>query len=516
MTSYTNIFGGDPVQPSDFSYEVLTLTVANTALNWPTTFSTVPGITASIIDVNNTFGPTATITMPDASDVSVGKSILFNNVGANPFSVLNNMGNSIVTIQPGISWFVYITDNTTTAGEWGTIQFGAGTSQANASALAGRGLTAYNSHLNVMTSTVSKTTDFSIDESYRGALVVWNGGVGTSTLPVPSGTNLGNGFYFSISNANTGTGSLNIIPSNGALINGESSFTLGIGTTSSFITDGNNWYTLGYGIPLFFNVTANNQALTGIGPIITLSNTQAANLIQHFTGVLTANTTIIFPQTYAQYYIWNDTTGPFTLQVQTAALGSVPIFIAQGEKFSVFCDTINLYNIPSSLGGIRFANGAAAAPSITFQNDPTTGLYYTPLPNATLGFTVGGVEQASLNQAEFNVNTQITTANVVASAQISSPTFVASNQVTTPLLTASTQITTPLLNFSSLGTAATPAIKFSGSTAAIYSNSSNQLNYTFNGTAATIVESSIGINLANANYFQNGIYYPSIMRTYGL
>ncbi len=73
-----------------------------------------------------------TITLPDATLASPGQNILFNNVSTNPFQIMNNDGlTSVATILAGQSYYLYLSDTTTTNGIWSPIPFGGGSTAIN-------------------------------------------------------------------------------------------------------------------------------------------------------------------------------------------------------------------------------------------------------------------------------------------------------------------------------------------------------------------------------------------------
>lgn len=118
MTSYTDVFGTGTQSPANPSLASYTLT-ANLQLNWPQSFTDSPNVTANIIDVTPNPGP-FNIILPNATEVSVGQTIFFYNIGANAFRVAQNGNINPVTINAGQSLLFYLRDNTTAAGTWGT------------------------------------------------------------------------------------------------------------------------------------------------------------------------------------------------------------------------------------------------------------------------------------------------------------------------------------------------------------------------------------------------------------
>jgi NAD(P)-dependent dehydrogenase (short-subunit alcohol dehydrogenase family) len=84
MTTFTSVFGDDTIPPADQSYRAVALT-ADVTLGFP---STTDGedIVAAIMDVTASSGPFA-ITLPPATNASVGVDFLVNNVGASSFLI---------------------------------------------------------------------------------------------------------------------------------------------------------------------------------------------------------------------------------------------------------------------------------------------------------------------------------------------------------------------------------------------------------------------------------------------
>ena len=174
-------------------------------------------VVANIIEVDATTTGIDLI-MPAATQVSTGQSILIKNVGSNLFTVVDNAGGTIVAIDSGIAEYIFITDNTTVAGTWDTVTFGAGTSSANAAALAGYGLKAISTTLNQSYPLASYYSNYTLTDADRAKFLVWSSGVGTFTLPVAS--TVGNNWFAMI--RNNGSGILTIQPSGTDTIDGNS------------------------------------------------------------------------------------------------------------------------------------------------------------------------------------------------------------------------------------------------------------------------------------------------------
>jgi hypothetical protein len=125
MTTYTNIFGGTTVQTADVSYLSIALS-QNTTLSWPTQFQDTNLVVAHILDVVPT-GNGFNLTLPDATQTSVGQDILINNPSAFTFTLKANDGTNLLSPVPaGSSNYFYLIDNTTQAGTWRNVPFGTG------------------------------------------------------------------------------------------------------------------------------------------------------------------------------------------------------------------------------------------------------------------------------------------------------------------------------------------------------------------------------------------------------
>jgi hypothetical protein len=125
-TSFTQVFGGTTIYPSDVSYLPLALT-SDISLEWPLEATTGNNVVARIIDITPT-GP-YTVTLPDAMSVGVGQTILFNNLGPDTITIDNAAGNAILSIGAGEQWQCYLISNTTIGGVWRTFRYGAAVAQ---------------------------------------------------------------------------------------------------------------------------------------------------------------------------------------------------------------------------------------------------------------------------------------------------------------------------------------------------------------------------------------------------
>ena len=341
MTTYTNIFGGSNISPAEISYSEVSLT-ANTTFDWALETAPSTNLIAGIMDVTASAGPYS-LTLPSALEVSTGQAILFNNVGANSFIIKDNSGTQIAAPTAGQVWQIYLTDNTTAGGTWLAFQFGAAVSTANAASLAGTGLIAIGSLLSLAMPVTFFSTTYTVGVADRAKVLIWNGGAGTLTMAA-AGT-LGDNWFFQL--RNEGTGALLVDPPGSQTINGSSTLTFQPGDSAIIFTDGNNFYTIGYGqAPVFaFDYTVVSVAGTGN---YTLSGSELNRIAYSFTGVLTGNRNVIVPQTVQQYWVANNTTGPYTLTVKTAIASGTTV--TQGSRAITYCDSTNV--VAADTGGV--------------------------------------------------------------------------------------------------------------------------------------------------------------------
>jgi len=390
MTNYVNPLTGSTINPSQVGYESLTIS-ANTTLNWPINGNNT-SVVANIMDITATVGSLSLI-LPSAQQVSVGQNIIIRNVGSNSFNVTNAGGGVIATIASGIADFIYLTDNTTDNGTWTVITFGAGTSSANASTLAGYGLAALNTNLNQAYNLSTIVSNYTLLPADRASFIVWGGGVGTLTLP-PSAS-VGNNWFVIVRNG--GSGVLTIARQGVDTIDGNTSQQLQLTESLVIVCNGSGYNTFAYGRSNQFAFTTLVKNITG--GTVTLTSAEGANVIQEYVGTLTSNCVVVVPSTVQLYSIQNATSGAFSLTFKTAVVGGSTFTLAQGQTVIVVSDGTNVYNAntstsSSSITSLTLANGAASSPTLNFSSDTTTGLYL--IGSGQLGFSAGGVNRMSL------------------------------------------------------------------------------------------------------------------------
>ena len=367
--SYNSPFTGNVIQPTDVSYSRIILTT-DLQLEWPINGTTTDDAAARIMEVS-TASSANELWMPPANQSSVGNDALIRNVGAVSLLVKDYTGlNTIVTVAAGEAQYIYITTNATTAGTWGIIAYGIGSSGADAATLAGYGLLAIGQTLNQSQPVTTFSSNYTALATDRSSTYVWTGGAGTLTLTLAS-TLADNWFMFV---RNSGTGALTVAGSGGNTINGSASIILQPTDSCIIVCSGTTFYTVGLGKSTQFAFTQLSKAvLTGT---YTLTASEASNVIQKYTGALTGNVTIVVPATVQVYYIVNETSGAYTVTITTGSGGTA--VLTAGSQATLVCDSVNLYNANTVLAGasvVSLNNGSVGAPSLNFASETTTGIY---------------------------------------------------------------------------------------------------------------------------------------------
>jgi len=397
--SFISPFTGNVIQPTDVSYRSVTLS-ANTDLFWPINGGVTDNVAARIMDVTATTAGLS-LSMPPANQASVGQDALIRNIGANTFTVKDAAGNSIASVAPSASRYIYITTNATIAGTWGNIAFGVGSSSVDAGALAGYGLKAITNTLNAAHNVTTFSSAYTAIASDRASYYVWDSGAGTLTLT--SAVTLGNDWFMMLRNG--GTGTLTVAPSGGNLINGAASISLQPSDSCFICCSGVAFYTVGLGRSTQFNFTQLTKAVTSGS--YTLTSAEAANVVQKYTGTLSGNVTVTVPQTVQVYYITNQTNGTgagYTITFTTGAGGGTAT-VPAGQQVILLCDSVNLLNASTIAAGattVSLVSGSVGAPSLNFASESSTGIYRPA--TGELGMAILGVNLFTLSSSGLTIS----------------------------------------------------------------------------------------------------------------
>lgn len=415
----------------------------NKQLYWPTSYYDSEDLVAAYMEIDQDGGP-FTITLPDATQVSVGENFIIRNVDDLSINLNNFSGGLIQTIAIDTAWYFILMDNSTAAGQWSFVQFGAGTSEATASTLDGYGLNA----LALLPSNVSElNSEISIKnigigtpdplpytvtiEDYTSMLVCTGGG-GTILLPTVSAApttpiEVPEFYYVSISNLSGGV--LTLTPQAGDYIQGQSFFSLGLEQTVTIACVENpidinglptRWFTLGFGKQSTTGITVNTQNVSGAGNLV-LTSGQASSLIQQYIGALTGLRTIEFPTSVGpgNWYVYNQTTGTNTLSVKVSG-GANSYPVPAGSRKIFYSSGTELYDIPNDV------NGTVNSVELTSDNlliapaGPQTGAVSIGVSLDTAGATSGQV--LAINGAAPNVHWITTGTGTVTSVDATSTT----------------------------------------------------------------------------------------------
>lgn len=405
---YATVFGGSPIAPAIPTYLTLTFSV-NTVLGWPLESNITSPAVAAWIDASAT-AAALTLQLSDARQVSTGYTAIFNNVGANTFTVLDAQGNTLFAPISGASWILVLADNSTLQGTWRFLQLGAGVSVASAAALAGNGLKAITTTLNERIFINAQAVNYTILITDRAACVEWTGGSGgVFTAPVPA--TVGADWFCYIKNSGTGVLTLS------GTIDGSSGKSFQPNDSCILVSDGANLFTMGFGQSVASSFSFVTISLAGASGTVTLTGAQLNRISYRFTGALAGNTVVMVPATIQQYWVDNETTGAFTL---TISAGAGTVTVAQGTRNILYCDGLNIVNaVSTGTGGTTLvADGSAAAPGLAWASDTQMGLY--KVGTDTLGVSTAGTARISVNA----------TGNVVVNASTSGVTFAISGLAT--------------------------------------------------------------------------------------
>lgn len=385
--SYNSPFTANVIQPTDVSFRAITLS-ANTTLSWPINGNATDNYAARIMNVTATTAGLS-LSMPPANQASVGQDALIRNTGGNNFTVKDYDGNTIILVEAGKAEYIYITTNANTAGTWGVIHFGVGTSNADAATLAGSGLLASGATLNQSHAASTLVDGYTLLTGDRALAKTWYGGVGSATLS-PVG-DLGNNWFLIIKN--NGSGTLTIDTTGSDTIDGAASKTYQPNESSFIVCTGTEFITIGYGVSNLFVFNALVKSVSN--GTYNLSSSEASNVIQEFVGTLTGNVEIVYPPTVGFYVVSNQTSaGSYTMTLTTDIVGATNAVIPANNQATLICDGTNFYNANTAQVGSQsysLLDGTAASPALSFASEPTTGVYRPGLGVFAISVGTNGV-----------------------------------------------------------------------------------------------------------------------------
>jgi hypothetical protein len=398
MTTFVSPFTGNVIQPTDVSYDSLNFST-DQVLVWPN--YAVPGATtvaaARIIDcVATTAG--LKITLPAGNQGAVGSDILFRNKGNEDFFVEDISGSQSVNIAVGGSRYFYLVDNSTEDGVYSNVEFGAGTSIADAASLVGSGLTNQAGRLETSTEVEEVAVAPTLDEESRAIAYVWTSGAGQFNLPDP--TTLAAGWFIMVRNG--GTGTLLIEAPAGSLIDNTTTATLYPQDSSIVVFDSttDNFFTVGLTRPSILAYTAASYDVDNIAGS-TLNLVTYAPTIQTFvafSGTRTTNLDVILPAITQVYIISNDTGQPgYAITFQVTGSAQAPVPVSDGTAVILLSDgnSISILSAQSAVGNFLANDGSAASPSYSFTSDSSSGMFLDEIHR--LGLSAYGINMLDID-----------------------------------------------------------------------------------------------------------------------
>lgn len=388
MPGFNDPFGGGTLKPSQVSYRELTLTVS-LATEWPS-FATDLNVLAQTMRVVSASAGLA-ILLPDARQASPGQQITFYNDSANAVAIQASDASPVSSVEPGGRRLVELRDNATAVGGWIVTLLGVGIGTLDVASAAGAGTKAIGTTLNVAYQVETVSSSRALAAADRDKVLIWTGGAGTLTFPASGAVP-----DFNVGIRNQGTGALTLAFTGGELIDGVSSLIFNNAESAWVNADTGAWYTVGRGRNAQFNFTQLQKTVTGGTVALTL--TEAANVVQTYTGTLLSDVDIVLPSVVQVYYISNQTAGAFNFRIKNAAVGST-VSLPQGQNAVVFSDGVNVINASTTvagIGAISFGAGTVAAPSVAI-GAVNTG-FYSP-SGGSVAFSSGGTATVLLSAA---------------------------------------------------------------------------------------------------------------------
>jgi len=406
MSGYTNVFSGSQVVlPSSRSYSLLTMT-ATTTLVWPEETASDADQLTAILDVTANAG--LQLRLPPGNEASPGSAAVIVNTGAHSVDLRVNSGaSSIATIAAGTALYVWLTSNATTNGSWQSAVLGAGSVAPSLASQTGAGLVYFNGLLNAgyPTETIA-TSSYALTEGDRATALVNTGGA--LTVSFASGLTAFESDFFFIAR-NDGSGSMTLDPYSTQTIDGQSTVVLSQGQSCFVILDGStgNWRTVGRQTTNSTSLTSGVINVAGTGDYAMTSSDVAFGL-QEFQGVLTGNRTITYGSLTGVWYVYNNTSGAYTLTFRVD--GSDPgVVVDQGAHAIIVLNGVNAALAFSSGGG----GGGGTVTSITFQAPLSGG---TITGSGTVGLANSGVSGGTYGGTDGWPQVVVTTKGLITSA----------------------------------------------------------------------------------------------------
>lgn len=161
-TSYTDVFNGKNITSAFPQYSAISLT-GNITLAWPAQFQNTLNVVSVLMDITPDAG-SRTVTLPDATEGSVGFAFTINNPSLFDFDVLTNGGATLLTILAQKANLIWLTGVSTAVGTWRNIPAFGGAGAVTS-------INASSDSNNLVITGVPITTAGTIDFSVQGDLL---------------------------------------------------------------------------------------------------------------------------------------------------------------------------------------------------------------------------------------------------------------------------------------------------------------------------------------------------------
>jgi hypothetical protein len=345
MTTYTNVFTGSTIYPDEISLTKLDL-LSDVQMYWPLEGQPNTPVVSRIIQIDSSDQDDWSIIMPPANLTGNGQTVLFNNLSGFDVLVKDFDGNQIVSMPNDTEWQTYISDNTTQAGVWKVYQFGAATSTANASALAGDGIKAIGSTLNQSMDVNGFLYSFTLVDTDRAMFYNWEGSGAGVIVTLPDSSVVGGDWYVQL--RNSGDNSITVDPIGSDTINADSSLIMQPGDSCFVSSNGvGGFFTIGLGQNPVFAFDYTVIDVTGAADYV-LAGSELNRIAYQFTGTMGASFSVVVPATVQQYWVYDNTSaGAYTLSIK--AVGQVsPLNLVRGDRILTFCDGTDVVPVQSS------------------------------------------------------------------------------------------------------------------------------------------------------------------------
>lgn len=406
MPTWTDVYEGGLINTSEVllkAYEPLT----DLTLSWPNETALDTDVLADINEIN-AIQPGVSIILPDARLGGEGSACLFWNIGSVSIDIVTATSVAVGTLEPGLQYFLYLSDGTTESGTWRLLVFGAGISVAQSGQLASPSLVSRGGTLVQATPVTNLSSSYTIGLSDQATLLQWTGGVGTLTLD-NVGT-LGNGFFCHVRNSGDGALTVQVTPASGSTIDSSNSVTFNAGESAIIVCDGTNFVTISRlassGSSSFTYLSID---ISGTGST-TLSAAQQGKTVYRMLGALTGNRTIVFPNSLAQFTVRNETTGSYTLTIKTATGAGVTV--DQNTSALLYCDGSDIKQsvstvTPASVIPITQGGTGATSASNALTNLGATSLGKTLIQAATAAIARAAIGIGSIGDTIFTATTNL-------------------------------------------------------------------------------------------------------------